>query len=399
MAKSGMMPLDRAARDPWDVIVIGAGPAGALSATLLARAGLKVLLVERRALPRHKVCGGCLNASALASLDRAALLPRVRAIGAAPVCALHLHQRGRSAVLDLPPGLAVSRYALDEALAAAAAEAGCALLTETTALVAPEGAAPPDGGWRHVGLQSAQGGAVTIRGRAVIVADGLGHSSLRDLPGFQSRVSSSSRIGIGGEADAGAIATERGAITMAVSPRGYVGAIDIEGGRVNIAAAVDPPFLKASGGPAGAVRAILAHAGVHMNAALESIDWMGTLPLTRRLVGPPSRGVFVVGDAAGYVEPFTGEGMAWAFAGAEGVVPFVRGMVASSGTAAAREWTAWHARIIGREQRWCRVIANGLRRPALVSALVALVGRHPGLAAPVLAHFSPRVPMTPERSA
>ena len=399
MAKAGMRLLDRAAREPWDVIVIGAGPAGALSATLLGRAGLKVLLVERRAFPRPKVCGGCLNASALASLDRAGLLPRVRALGAAPVRALHLHQRGRRADLDLPPGLALSRDALDEALAAAAAEAGCVFLTETTALVTPEGAVPPAGGYRSVGLQQAHAGPVTARGRAVVVADGLGHGSLRDCSGFQSRVSASARIGIGGQAEAGAMATVRGAITMAVSPGGYAGAIDIEGGRVNIAAAVDPAFLKASGGPAGAVRAILSHAGVHASAPLESIEWMGTLPLTRRLVGPPSRGLFVVGDAAGYVEPFTGEGMAWAFAGAEAVVPFVRRIVESPGAAVERAWTDWHARTIGREQRWCRVIASGLRRPALVAALVALLARHPGLAAPVLAHFSPRIPMTPERNA
>ena len=394
-----MTLVDRTAREPWDAIVIGAGPAGALSATLLARQGLSVLLVERRALPRPKVCGGCLNARALASLDRAGLLPPVRALGAAPVRALHLHQRGRSAVLDLPPGLAVSRYALDEALAAAAAGAGCLLLTETTARVVPEGAVPAAGGWRQVGLRQAHAGVVTARGRAVVVADGLGHSSLGDCPGFQSRVSASARIGVGGEAGAGAIPTERGVITMAVSPHGYAGAVEVEGGRVNIAAAVDPALLKASGGPAGAVRAIFAHAGVHGRAPLESIDWMGTLPLTRRLVVPPSRGLFVVGDAAGYVEPFTGEGMAWAFAGAEAVVPFVRSMVESPGAAAERAWTAWHAQTIGREQRWCRVIANGLRRPALVSAIVAVLGRHPGLAAPVLAHFSPRIPMTPERSA
>ena len=71
--------------DTWDAIVIGAGPAGALSATLLARQGSSVLLVERRAFPRRKVCGGCLNARALSSLDRACLGASVRALGATPL--------------------------------------------------------------------------------------------------------------------------------------------------------------------------------------------------------------------------------------------------------------------------------------------------------------------------
>jgi flavin-dependent dehydrogenase len=383
----------------WDVIVIGAGPAGGLSATLLARVGLKVLLVERRVLPRPKVCGGCLNASALASLERAGLGKLVGALGAMPVHTLRLHDRGRIAAMSLPPGLAVSRRVLDEALANAAAGAGCELLTDTTAIVEPLAAGRGVGELRRVRLLRSGGSIEASRARAVVVADGLGHSSLRECPGFHSRVSASSRIGIGGEADGGAIEIQRGAITMALSRYGYAGAVEIEGGRINIAAAVDPSFLKVSSGPADAVHTILRHAGVRANAPLESISWMGTLPLTRRLAGPPSRGLFVVGDAAGYVEPFTGEGMAWALAGAAAVVPFVRRTVESPGTAVERAWAAVYARTIGREQRLCRVIAGGLRRPALVSALVALLGRHPGLAAPVLAHFSPGPPMTSERSA
>jgi flavin-dependent dehydrogenase len=383
----------------WDAIVIGAGPAGALSATLLAREGLKVLLVERRAFPRRKVCGGCLNAHALASLKRAGLGARLRALGAMRVDTLRLHQRGRSAAIALPPGLAVSRYALDETLAAAAVEAGSRLLTETSALVVPEGDRPSQDALRRVSLQCRREPASIASARAVVVADGLGHSSLRECPSFESRVSPSSRIGIGGDAGPGVIGIERAAITMAVSRHGYAGAVEVEGGRVNIAAAVDPALLKASGGPAAAVLAIFADAGVRVHAPLESIDWMGTPPLTRRLAPLASPGIFVLGDAAGYVEPFTGEGMAWAFAGAEAVVSFVKRTIESPGAAIAREWSREYDHAIGREQRWCRVIARCLRRPGLVTLVVALLGRHPGLAAPVMAHLSSRTHPMPERTA
>jgi len=382
----------------WDAIVIGAGPAGALSATLLARQGLSVLLVERRTFPRRKVCGGCLNARALASLDRAGLGLRVRALGAARVHTLRLSQRGRSADVELPPGLAVSRYALDEALAGAAVEAGCQLLTETSAIVTPEGTAPAGDWWRRVRLHHAREHPVAARARAVLVADGLGHSSLRECPSFESRVSAASRIGVGGDAGPGVIDIESGSITMAVARHGYAGAVEVEGGRVNIAAAVDPPFLKASGGPAGAVRAILHEAGVNVNGTLESIDWIGTPPLTRRLARPAARGVFVLGDAAGYVEPFTGEGMAWAFAGAEAVVPFVMRAVSSPGAALDGEWARALSGAIDRDQRWCRFIATCLRQPVLVAMLVTVLRRHPGFAAPVLSHFSPRLRPAPERT-
>ena len=383
----------------WDAIVIGAGPGGALAALLLSRTHLRVLLVERRRFPRPKVCGGCLNGRAIASLARAGIAGRVRALGAPRVDGMRLHHRGRSASISLPPGLAVSRHALDEALAGAAADAGCEVLTETTAVVMPAGGDPRGSTWHGVALQRGDGRAQIARARAVVVADGLGHSSLRDWPSFKSRVSAASRIGIGGEGRPGAVDLEPGVITMGVARHGYAGAVEVESGRVNVAAAVDPEFLKASGGPAAAVDAIFRDAGVPTSGALDAVDWTGTMPLTRNLASPAAPGLFVIGDAAGYVEPFTGEGMAWAFAGAEAVVPFVARAVESPGVAVERGWGREYARTIGREQRWCRLIAAGLRRPALVMPLVALLRRHPGLAAPVLAHFSPRADPMPERTA
>jgi 2-polyprenyl-6-methoxyphenol hydroxylase-like FAD-dependent oxidoreductase len=286
---------------------------------------------------------------------------------------------------------------LDASLAAAAVEAGCERLAETTAIVAPAREATTGEGWRHVVLQRANEDTVTARARVVVVADGLGHSSLRECPFFEGRVAASSRLGVGGDAGPGIVDIEPGSITMAVSRHGYAGAVVVEGRRVNIAAAVDSGFLKDSGGPASAVHAIFQDAGVRVNEPLESIDWMGTLPLTRRLVPPAARGIFVVGDAAGYVEPFTGEGMAWAFAGAEAVVPFVERAAESHDPAIEREWIRAYAHGIGREQRWCRVIARLLRLPALVTPCVPLLRRHPGLAGPVVAHFAPRAELARER--
>jgi flavin-dependent dehydrogenase len=382
-----------------DVVVIGAGPAGSLAAILLAREGLGVTLVERRAFPRPKVCGGCLNAQALGVLSRAGLDARVRALGAAPVDRLRLHHRGRRAEIDLPEGLAVSRASLDDSLAAAAAEAGCDVRFETTAAVDPRCDEDAGRAMRVVRLRSQDGREEPVRTRAVVVADGLGHASLRGCPGFESRVAAASRVGIGAEVAPGALPVTRGTISMAVSRFGYAGAVEVEGGRVNIAAAVDPAFLKASGSPAQALRAIFADAGVPVGASLERADWMGTMPLTRRLADPAARGIFVIGDAAGYVEPFTGEGMAWAVAGAWSVAPRVAEAVRSPGVGAEQEWVRHRARLIGHDQRRCRLLASGLRRPALVAAALTLIARHPKAAAPAIARFSPRPPAGPERTA
>ena len=382
-----------------DAVVIGAGPAGALAATLLARKGFGVMLVERRAFPRRKVCGGCLNPHALAALGRAGLESRVRALGPAPIDRLRLHHRGRRADIGLPEGLAVSRASLDHALAAAAADAGCNVRFESAAAVEPRTEETAGHAVRVVRLRGRAGRTERIHARAVVVADGLGHPSLLLCPGFESAPAASSRVGLGGDAPAGALDIEHGAITMAVSRHGYAGAVAVEGGRVNIAAAIDPAFLKSCPSPARAIEQILADAGVRHAAPLDSIDWAGTPPLTRRLIDPALRGIFVIGDAAGYVEPFTGEGMAWAFAAAEAVVPFIVQSLRLEDGRAERQWVARRARLLRRDQRWCRLLALALRRPALVGPAVALLSRHPGAAAPFLARFSTDPRPTRERSA
>ena len=61
----GERPSLGASPEQWQAVVVGAGPAGALAALQLARQGVRVLLVEKRAFPRWKVCGCCLNAQAL----------------------------------------------------------------------------------------------------------------------------------------------------------------------------------------------------------------------------------------------------------------------------------------------------------------------------------------------
>ena len=61
-------PASEAVRAEWDAVIIGAGPAGAMAAHELARAGHSVLLIEKSKWPRWKVCGCCLNLNALDAL-------------------------------------------------------------------------------------------------------------------------------------------------------------------------------------------------------------------------------------------------------------------------------------------------------------------------------------------
>jgi flavin-dependent dehydrogenase len=92
--------------------------------------------------------------------------------------------------------------------------------------------------------------------------------------------------------------------------------------------------------------------------------------------------LLLVGDAAGYVEPFTGEGMCWALDGATAA-----GRLALAGVRAwderhEREWRAYHRGALRRAKRLCRATAVALRREWVVLGVVAALEVAPGLAAP-----------------
>jgi menaquinone-9 beta-reductase len=111
-------------------------------------------------------------------------------------------------------------------------------------------------------------------------------------------------------------------------------------------------------------------------------SWHGTLPLTRHNPLLAGWRLFVLGDAAGYVEPFTGEGIAWALTAAVAVAPLAEQARAAWDPRLA---TLWHRRydvLIRRRQRLCRMLSGVLKRPWIASAAWAALAIAPRLARP-----------------
>ncbi len=367
----------------WDVVVIGAGPAGALAARALARRGRSVLLVDRTRFPRHKVCGGCLNQRAIAAMTAVGLGRHLHDLDAVPLRFLEVVARGRPARLPLPGGVAVSRYALDLALVRAAGEAG--------ATVAEGWIAQPEAG-------DVSGWSVRLRARdeearvqagVCLIAGGLAAkppaasgeaSSVAIRPG--------SRIGAGTVFRSTTAIAGDGTIAMAVAGGGYVGITRVEGGRYVVAAAFDPDHVRAAGGLPGAAARILETAGYPAPPEIREAEWRGTPPLTRRVRPLAGHRFLVLGDAAGSLEPFTGEGMAWAMTAGLGAAALADAHLEEWGPGVARAWSNWHWRTLARQQRCCRTIAIGLRHPWLIDAGLAALRRLPGLANPVLHHLN-----------
>lgn len=355
----------------YDVVVVGAGPAGSLAAREAARAGAGVLLVERAEFPRAKVCGSCLNPRAVELLARLGMPDLLTDAGAVPLKRVTLMARGRDADLTLG-GVAVARDRLDAMLADAARNAGVDVRFGTAAKLVPSRGEPG----RRLELTSHAGRAMVSAG-VVVAADGLGGGLVRAEAG-EPGVAKTARLGAGALFDTAPDWCEPGRLIMAVGRNGYVGLVRLGDGRLDAAAAFDPAFVRATG-LAAAANIVLAENGLRLGGE-PSTPWRGTPALTqtpRRLAGERW---FRVGDAAGYVEPFTGEGMTWALTAAADLGP----RLAQPWTpAAAADWQrrAAHPRTL------CRLVARAARSPLACSLSVRLLRHRPALARPVVARL------------
>lgn len=172
---------------------------------------------------------------------------------------------------------------------------------------------------------------------------------------------------------------------MAVGRRGYLGLAVVETGALNIAAALDPQFVQRQGGLATAAASILAEAKFPPLPGLLNAAWRGTPALTRSPRRIAAERLFLVGDAAGYVEPFTGEGITWALLGAAAVAPLAAVAWNSPWDSNwENEWRRQYAATIGSQQRFCRVLARLLQSPWCVSALLAGLSRAPYVVNPLV---------------
>ena len=355
----------------WDVIVVGAGPAGTMAGLTAARGGRKVLLVDKSRFPRYKVCGCCLNGRALGVLHTVGQLDVVRRQGL-PLDSLVLAAGRHRARVPLPQGLALSRVALDATLADAAIREGAGFLDECKAQL---DRSQPEG-W--VVKLTRDRDSVEVFARIVLAADGLTHGLSKVRPARPRR----SPIGAGVMLDGAARACPRGAISMAVGRGGYVGLVRVEGGRLNVAAALDPELVRRRGGLGPASESVLRQAGVSVPEGLAHAQWRGTPHLTRRPRHQSTHRLLILGDAAGYVEPFTGEGMAWALESGREAAALACSAIDRDDERLPARWARQHRKIVGHSQRRCALISAGLRRSKLAQLAVMLLSRTPGLAIP-----------------
>jgi flavin-dependent dehydrogenase len=368
--------IDRRVR----AIVIGAGPAGACAADVLARelGPGTTKLVERASWPRAKVCGCCLGAAGIDLLREHGLAADVILAGGSRLEGVDVRCGRQLAHVSHQGGVAIPRAHMDAALVDAAVSRGAMFQAETSARVLG-----PDGtGWRV--LLTARGETSLCSCELLLVADGLGGSSLNQIEGMRVRVAKRAWMGVSTIVPADRVSAdalgEPAWVRMHVGPGGYVGVVRLRGDSVAIAAALDPVACKATGGPRALMERIVTSTGVSSLTPTEDADLearlLGSPLLTRRRDCIALPGLMVVGDSAGYVEPFTGEGMTWAIAsGVRAAELGVNAVRQGNTRQVAEAWPREHAQLIRRRQMACHGSRWLIRRPTLASGILMSMAR------------------------
>ena len=299
-----------------DVLIAGAGPAGTIAARELARAGARVLLVDRETFPRDKLCGDTVNPGAVQFLATLGLAGGALT-AARPLEGMRVTGPGASVVARYggAPGVSISRRDLDAWLLGEAIAAGVKFEPDVTV----QGALTEDaGGERRVRgliLRNATGIVTRVPALVTIGADGRRSAVARSL-GLGSHPRAPRRWAFGAYY-ADVTGNLAGLGEMHVRPRWYCGINPLADGRVNVCVVTDR--REGADDPAGLILRYLrsdpelAPRFTHAER-VSPVSVLGPLAFDVATAGSP--GLLLAGDAAGFVDPITGDGLNLAMQGA-----------------------------------------------------------------------------------
>jgi len=372
--------------DRWDAIVVGAGPAGAATALLLSRGGARVLLLDRARFPRHKPCSEYLSPATTAILGRLdGVLEAVERAPHAKVYGMKVVAPSGAVMCGRLAGaysFALSRATFDTILLRAAARAG-AVVRESTRVqdLLWDGRAVAG-----VVARAGDGKRETWRARVVVGADGLRSVVARRLGLL--RASAPRRVAF--TAHVAHVAGVDGVGELHVGDTGYVGLGPVGEGVTTVALVVPLRSVRAGGTDyrAGLFAQLERFPGLAGRFDPRQLvrGVLATGPFAQWAERPCVAGALLVGDAADFFDPFTGQGIYAALRGAElAAAALLPALAAGNGSgslshAALAPYAAARRREFRSKWLFERLIALGIGWPALTNRVVRRLAVRPDLA-------------------
>ena len=392
-------------KSSYDVIVIGAGPAGSAASIVLAQAGHRVLLLEKSRFPREKLCGEFLTPECLSILARLGVLDRMIEAGAAPIHQFTLFApegQGIHIPLDwIGEGrrfaLGLSRGRMDWILLDRAREVGVEVREETTVYSALLEDGP------RLWIEGQSPGQPRQSFGATLILDASGRNGVfhkqveRPVSRFQG-----ARI-FGCKAHLRLLPGLEDQGELFFFRDGYGGLSHVEGERTNLCFLTTERTLLAAKGDRERLLDLTLRTNLAARKRLSDVevvgDWLGTGPITYGRQSSPA-GVLAIGDAGAFIDPFTGSGMLLALSSgllAGDVIDehFQRGT--RDRATILDGYRASHRRLFHRRYRAVSFLRQLAFRPSIRHLLVSVLQRQPGLARMVAQ--STRLHSAPRRAA
>jgi flavin-dependent dehydrogenase len=375
-----------------DVLIVGAGPAGSVTAALLARAGWSVAVLERAHLPRPKPCGECLNPGAMSALRRVGLLDPVLALSPALLHGWEIRSGDIRAVADFPDGvghgLGLPRDVLDAALVAAARESGTVVEEGVTVRRVSELATD---GVRTLTTREPDGSPGARSARVVVGADGLRSVVARSI-GAPRRLPKLRKVSLTLRVRGRRDPTDRGVVMIGDGVTVGVAPVDAAATLWNLTLVLDATRARAAAGRSPAL--------VLDSARRAGCDWLegpevvagpwASGPFDWPMRAVTADGIVLVGDAAGYYDPLTGQGIFRAVRSAELAASAIdsalrggrvssadfRGYALRHRAAFAAGGLVQHAveQVVSRGSLRDRVVGSLAQRPSALGALLGVTG-------------------------
>lgn len=374
-----------------EVIVVGGGPAGSATAWALASQGISTMIVDRARFPRDKVCSEYLSPQAARILSAMDVLTQIEGAATARLAGMSVRSpagyvmRGNFAAAHgfrgfSDTGIAIRRTILDEILLRRAQAAGAEVREEAKVSDVEIGS---DGRAEGVTVSSADGAKRTLHARMIVGADGLRSITARRLGLL--RVKSWPRrlalvahyTGVAGVGDVGEMHVERG---------GYFGLANVGGGVTNVALVVPA----SRGADVAGDRTAFLEEWIETHSQLTPRFETATRVTAVRATGPFASsarrawapGAALVGDAADFFDPFTGEGIYTALRGGELVAPFVADAIRnpSRELAALRAYERARRSEFAGKWKFERLVGRAVSSPAMMDRVAKVLARRTEMA-------------------